>query len=972
MGKPVWVTTAGELGTIEEGVFYELEMSAFDPDGGTLEYQVIAGYMPPGLIMNEFDGIISGKPKIIYEIRGVPIDVNQDITTTFCCRVTSSTTGQIADRTFSITVTGQDAPTIETESKSLGTIFDGTFFSTIIDAQDLDNEPLTYSISAGRLPTGISLNADTGEISGYAMPVTTTASAETVGWSAAQQGWGEYPWNHAEAWINENYQFTVEVTDGKDYAQQSYSLLVLAKSQLTADILNLTSDDALVATADMTTKHLPVLVTKPDDLGTFEHDNYFAYQFKGIDFDNDEIEYGISSPDGEGFDSAAGSGFDTSRFDQGNLAIPNGLTLNAETGWLYGYISTQQLAQIEYNFAVYVYKKNNPDSKSESVLFTLTVVNDLAGAIIWQTPNNLGSIQTGAISDLAIETTNSVGYSVNYSLTSHSSLPQGLILSSDGLLIGRASFEVTSFDNGITTFDESTRELGSKLDPVTFDKEYVFTVIASSPGGEISARRTFTLTVDPVAFEPYESLYLKANPGAEDKNLFTDITRNTDILPPEDVYRSSDPNFGLAQDVRMLLISGLKASSASSYIQAMSQNHYRKNLKFGSPKLSKAYDINQNVIYEVIYYELKDYDSTADGSVSSSIDLTNKINRNITVDTEKVTLDNTYQTIDGTGDRIVYPNSLVNMRNQLKKEIGLNVREVLPKWMSNRQVDGSIIGWKPVVVLAYVKPGTGDRILFNLKRRADLDQKLITFDVDRYVWDNNLSKSYDASNSQYYQSLETSFDKNEKFTTEATVEVDFALDIPFNQIHGRTTSHIDSIGGLDGLKLSYENKTVIFATQEDYLFYNEPEDGWIRGLNLYDDASGFDSNGFSDTEIVPGYTENFSNPAITNQRAGVWKIVKDIDNDVWLLEFQQELELRDTVNVRSGFKYGNYLLEYNPAIDFAAGNIVPEYTISQPLAITTPTIFDNNNTRFISNITTYEPPDQSDKYLVFQKENVWA
>ena len=123
---------------------------------------------------------------------------------------------------------------------------------------------------------------------------------------------------------------------------------------------------------------------------------------------------------------------------------------------------------------------------------------------------------------------------------------------------------------------------------------------------------------------------------------------------------------------------------------------------------------------------------------------------------------------------------------------------------------------------------------------------------------------------------------------------------------------------------------------------------------------------------MPGYTENFSNPAITNQRAGVWKIVKDIDNDIWLLEFQQELELRDTVIVRSGFKYGNYLLEYNPAIDFAAGNIVPEYTISQPLAITTPTIFDNNNTRFISNIITYEPPDQSDKYLVFQKENVWA
>jgi hypothetical protein len=575
----VWVTAAGNLGTIEEGVFYELEMEAFDPDGGTLEYQVIAGYMPPGLVMNEFDGTISGRPKVIYEIRGVPFDVNEDVTSTFCCRVTSSTTGQITDRTFSITVTGQDAPTITTESQSLGTIFDGTYFSTTIVAQDLDNEPLTYSISAGSLPPGLSLNTSTGVISGYVTPVTTTTSSATVGWSASEQGWGEYPWDHAEAWINENYQFTVEVTDGKEYAQQSYSILVLAKSLLTGDVTTLTGDDTLIATADMTTRHRPILVTQPEDLGIYEHDNYFAYRFEGLDFDNEEIEFGITTTNGLGFDDVASSGFDSTLFDQGALSIPAGLTLNAETGWLYGYISTQLLAQVEYNFAVYVYKKNNPASRSENVLFTITVVNDLAGAIIWQTPNNLGTIETGAISELAIETTNSVGFTVNYSLTYDSGLPQGLRLLENGLIVGRASFEYTSFDNGATTFDENTRELGSRLDPVTFDRTFTFTVVASSPNGEISARRTFTLTIDPVSFAPYESLYLRANPGLEDKNLFLSITKNTDIIPPADVYRNGDPYFGLAQDIRMLLISGLNASTASEYVQAMAQNHYRKDLK---------------------------------------------------------------------------------------------------------------------------------------------------------------------------------------------------------------------------------------------------------------------------------------------------------------------------------------------------------------------------------------------------------
>lgn len=958
MGKPVWGTAPGNLGTIEEGVFYNLEIEASDPDGGDLEYVVIAGYMPPGLVMDESVGTISGSPKVIYEIEGVPSSVNQDVISTFCCRVTSSTTGQIADRTFSITVTGQDAPTIETKTQSLGTIFDGTFFSTTIEAQDLDNETLTYTISSGRLPEGITLDSTTGVISGYAYPTTTTTSEATVGWSSSEQGWNEFPWDHAESWINENYQFTVQVTDGKEYAHQSYTLLVLAKSLLTADVLELTGDDTLITTADMTTKRVPVLISKPGDLGIYEHDNYFAYQFKGIDFDNDEIEFGISTPGGEGFDES--SAFDMDLFDQGNLSIPNGLTLNSETGWLYGYISTQQLAQVEYNFAVYVYKKNNTSSRSQNVLYTLTVVNDLAGAIIWKTPQNLGTISTGAISELAIETTNSVGYSVNYSLkSSSSSLPQGVKLNNDGLLVGRVSFEYTSFDGGTTTIDQDTRELGSKQSPVTFDREYTFTVVASSSNGEISAERIFTLTIGPVSFEPYESLYLKANPGSIDKDLFKSITRNTDIIPAEDVYRNSDPNFGLAQDVRMLLISGLQASTASNYIAAMSQNHYRKTLRFGSPKVGKAYDINQNLLYEIIYYELDDNVSTNEGSASASINLSNKINSDIIIE-------------GAADDRIVYPNSLVNMRNRLEEEIGLNVREVLPQWMSNRQADGSIIGWKPAAVLAYVKPGAGDKILFNLKRRTDLDQKLISFEFDRYIWDNNLSKTYNTTTGDYLESSEVTFDATVKVSSAPAATVDFALDIPFNQIHGRSTAYIDAAGGLDNLILSYENKTVVFATQENYLLYNEENDGWTRTLDFYDDAAGYDVNGYSNQETVPGYSEKFSDPSITNQRAGIWKIVKDADNDVWLLEFQQELELSDTVTVRNGFKYGGYVLEYNPTIDFSAGNTVPEYSILEPVLVVAETTFDNNNTIFISNVISYELPDVNDKYLVFPKENIWS
>ena len=976
MSKPLWITREGNLGTIEEGVFFELLLDAKDPNNESLSYRIIAGFMPPGLVINEQNGTISGRPKESYLIRGVPFDVSEDVTSTFCCRVTNES-GFIADRTFSITVTGQDAPVLITPEQELARVFDGTFVDIQLEFEDLDNEPVSWKISAGLLPPGLSIDSVTGRISGYAEPVVSTASADTVGWSAPAAGWQEFLWEHSVAWINQNYQFTVEITDGKEYAQKTYTIFVLSKNLLTGDLESITADDNNLVTADLDNKRAPVLVTQPADLGIFEHDNYFSFQFQGIDFDFDQFEFGLISGDGNGFDSILGSGFDIELFDQGDLAIPPGLTLNAETGWLFGYIQSQIPAQQEYNFAVYVYKKNDPSVRSKFVYFTITVVSDLARAIIWQSPTDLGSIATGEISELEIRATSKITLPINYSLVSGSTLPQGLRLLNNGLIIGRASFEYTSFDSGITTFDKEVRELGARLTPITFDQTYRFTVRAASPNNELLAFRTFAITIDPGVFAPYEGLYLRANPGQESKNLFLSITKNTDIIPNRDVYRNGDPYFGRASDARFLLIDGLNAAPAEDYISTMAANHYRKDLKFGEPKLSRALDINQRVIYEVLYYELIDDQETSAGSVAKKVNLVNKINRNITIDTKDVKIDNTFYTMDGAGDRTVYPNSLANMRTQLVDEIGLSSREVLPKWMINRQADGSIIGWNPAVIIAYLKPGAGERALFNLKRRIDLDQKLISFDFDRYIWDSNLSKTFDARSGEYLASAETTLDVRQDFSSPAPVAtVDFALNLPFNQYDGRLTRAIDTIGGLDGIVGVYEGKTVIFAVQEQYTGFNEPNQGWIRNLNYWDDVNGWDrsaATGWDDYEFIDGFQEKQADPNnIINQRAGVWKFVRDPRDNLLRLEFQQEISQGETVFVRGGFTYGGYLLQYDSLIRFSEGKTVPDYRFLEDVRFTTKTTFDNNNTKFISNIVTYEDPDQSDKYLVFPKTNIWA
>ena len=51
MAQPVWVTAAGDLGTIAENLFFQLSLVATDPDGGTPTYSLIAGRLPEGYLL---------------------------------------------------------------------------------------------------------------------------------------------------------------------------------------------------------------------------------------------------------------------------------------------------------------------------------------------------------------------------------------------------------------------------------------------------------------------------------------------------------------------------------------------------------------------------------------------------------------------------------------------------------------------------------------------------------------------------------------------------------------------------------------------------------------------------------------------------------------------------------------------------------------------------------------------------------
>jgi hypothetical protein len=986
----------------------------------------------------------------LYRFRGVPFDVAQDVTSTFCCRVTNLRTNQVADRTFSLTVTGQDAPTIINNVVELGQVFDGTYAEFQITAIDLDREPLTYYISSGTLPPGLSLNKNTGLISGVVEPNEILEIGSLMGWSTAS-AWDQEPWDFGSKAISKRFEFDVSVTDTKDIVSKKFSIYVVSKDSLTADndVIQINGYYDFI-TADVDVKRNPVLTTISKDLGTYAHNNYFAYRFTATDFDGDYVSFSLLVAENIGFDNET-NGFDSTLLDLGESELPPGLTLSEETGWLYGNLTDIGAIQKEYQFGVYVYKRDYPQYKSALVQFNLTLVGDLRYVVNWVSPEFLGNAIAGEVSELSVEATNVLGKRLIYSLEvgSNSRLPQGLKLLDNGLIAGRASFEVTTFDQNTLTFDKNVREAGAFIPETTVDRDYTFTVRASDLDNDIIAYKTFRIKLTSVYNRPYESLYLRAYPGFEDKELYNQLVFNSDIIPNDFVYRAGDPFFGKQRTLDMLVIAGINPSEAREYIEAMAVNHYRKKLLIGEPEIAQALDSEGNVKYEVLYLPMRD----DGGPVAKSLDLRTKIKRNITTDNLNPSVDLNYFNIN-TYDKVVYPNGLNAMREQIRSKLGYVDREVLPTWMRSKQENGIIPYWNPAVVLAYLKPGTGKQVKFLINRLFDYDIKDISFEVDRYVWDCNLSSVYNPVTDEYFNSNLTTFDsdvrqgsdtltfsftadgstkvfdtniqietgiveviiekyillsdssisldrsiqienvdftRNDNFITFTTapevnstvivnytssilLTTDYAVTVPFNKIDGMPSSYITNVlGGFDSAITVYEGKTIIFARQEQYAGYIEPNDGWVQNNVMWDDGQAWDNPeiGWDDYRVIPGYNENQADQDVANERAGIWEVTVNSFGLIRLIPIGTAIP-GQRIQINNGTLYGGKILRYGPLIRFDVGETVPNYRVISEKAEGKETIFDGGSTRFVESINVYQTPDEGDKYLAFPRVNIFA
>jgi len=836
-----------------------------------IRFNLQAGQLPAGVQIAD-NGLILGVPKAVASIQGVPTEVGQDVTSKFTVRAytTNFINGQfvldkIRDRTFTLTVTGPNPPEFITPAGQIAQFYDGTLV-TGLQIQYTDPDPNanpTVKLVGGNFPLGLSISR-TGLISGFITPL--SPIEVTAGFSRDGQGYDEYSFDFSTMSVNSNYEFTLELTDGVYSQLRTFSIYVYSKNSLTADTTLITADNTFV-TADVTPSRPPIITNPEGSIGTVRDNNWFAYRFNGLDLDGDQVDYEII-------------------YDAGDSAGIPGLVLDQNSGWLYGYIPNLGANQLNYEFTVRISKDIDPLIYNE-YRYSLTITGPVNTEIVWLVPSNLGTIVNGATSTLYVAAENAAGIPLQYQLLSgsNSSLPQGLQLLPSGEIAGRTSFNTFALDTGTTTFDVTMNDLGitGQNTETTFDMKHEFVVQVFSVNGLINATKTFSITVDRVYNEPYDNLYIEAMPPDNDRALIDSLLQNSDIFKPDLLYRPDDPNFGRATGVVYNHAFGLTAATYADYVSSLYENHYWKNLTLGEIRVAQARNNADQVIYEVVYSRVIDNLLNDQGqSVSKQVTLPYPINEN-----------------DSTEVSIVYPNSLINMRDQVIDTVG-EVDNVLPLWMTSKQANGQVLGFTPSWVLAYAKPGKGDQIAYYIKTKFGERLNLIDFEVDRYELDRLLSKNWDPVADSSYGAwvptpAETTFDVYEGYQ----------YDTPSLDTTGQVLTSTTYSG--DG-------------NQHNFAVTLLPNTG-IIAVTVNGTLQTYNTNFTVNYGHLPNYV-SFTIPPVVGSTIVIYQI--------------EDISVTDS----SG--------SYSDA----------------------PTTFDHNSMRFIAPVDMYSNTQEYDKYLVFPKRTI--
>ncbi len=227
MTSPVWITNAGFLGTLTERTAVNIPFSV---QGTGTTFNIISGSLPNGMVLQL--ATTSTNSTTTGYIIGNPMSVPTTLRSQFVIRATNSS--GVADRTFSVDITGSRDPVWVTPSGFLAVGTSGECFAVnehIVDYQLsavpnvlFDNMEMRYYIADGdgQLPKGLRLTED-GRITGIIDEI--TVQEEPVGVTGNgydTEKYDRYPYDSAvilenqtnrPKYIKKIYQFYVTATN---------------------------------------------------------------------------------------------------------------------------------------------------------------------------------------------------------------------------------------------------------------------------------------------------------------------------------------------------------------------------------------------------------------------------------------------------------------------------------------------------------------------------------------------------------------------------------------------------------------------------------------------------------------------------------------------------------------------------------------------------------------------------------------
>jgi hypothetical protein len=378
--------------------------------------------------------------------------------------------------------------------------------------------------------------------------------------------------------------------------------------------------------------------------------------------------------------------------------------------------------------------------------FTVDIIGEIESAIQWVSSADLGIIKPNQPSTINVLAESLLyGNKVIYELYS-GSLPPGLTLLSTGIIQGKVKQFADSTGPGLTRFFDRDSSLIDSTGTITFNttfddnitsfgKKFTFKIKARDTAQFAENIKEFFINVISSTEKTFANLYLKAFQTKDKRLNWYNFITNSNIFRSADIYRYGDSNFGIQTELRVLVFAGIESVGAVSYVQAISQNHYRKNLKFGNVKYAVAKDLEtQEPVYEVIYVEVVDEFEKNGTSISSTINLSNSINSKVLVSYDAIKVDSNIPFASDSDHQRIFPNSIKNMRRRIRG-VGERDREFLPLWMRSIQTDSFVeTGYVKALILCYLQPGKSEGVISRIKS-SGFDFKSIDFTADRYVID---------------------------------------------------------------------------------------------------------------------------------------------------------------------------------------------------------------------------------------------